>query len=140
MRLALFAVLLLLSAPPSEREKHQGTWSVVSFVREGKATSREIVDSIERIVEGDHVVWKRNGKSFAGTTMKLDPATVPASIDLIPDGGPDREKIVRGIYKIEGDILTLCTSDPDKSRPQGFKAGAGSGQTLMTFRRARAGK
>jgi len=134
MRLLLVFICLVILAE-TERDRHQGTWQAVSFVREGKETSKEIVDSIERVVEGDHVVWKRNGKSFAGTMMELIPDSDPPAIDLIPDGGPNREKRVRAIYKLKGDTLTLCTSDPDKPRPKEFRAEPGSGQTLMTFRR-----
>ena len=135
MRFAVMLIVLAVHAEPDERERHQGTWQAVSFVRDGKETLKKIVDSIERMVEGDHVVWKRDGKSFAGTTMELIPGSDPAGIDLLPDGGPNREKRVRGIDKIDGDVLTLCTSDPDQPRPKEFKAEPGSGRTLMTFRR-----
>ena len=48
-------------------QKQQGTWVAVSFRRDGQDTPREIVRTITRTVEGEHVVWKRDGKSFAGT-------------------------------------------------------------------------
>ena len=61
----------------AEVSRHQGTWKVVSFVRDGEPSSKKLTDSIVRIVEGDHVVWKRAGKSFAGTTFELDPSALP---------------------------------------------------------------
>ena len=94
-----------------ELDRQQGTWVAVSFRREGAETPREIVRTISRIVEGDHVVWKREGKSFAGTAMVLDPGQDPKAIDVIPDGGPSRGKHVLGIYRIENDELTLCMAD-----------------------------
>jgi uncharacterized protein (TIGR03067 family) len=118
-----------------ELEKHQGTWIAVSFRRDGQETPGEIVRTISRIVENDHVVWKRNGKSFAGTIMVLDPGQVPKAIDVIPDGGPSRGKHVLGIYLLEDDKLTLCMADADQPRPREFKAEKGSRQTLMTLRR-----
>ncbi len=139
MRYAILLVLLFQTPDAVELERHQGSWRVISFERDGKQTPTEIIDSIERIVEGDHVVWKRNGKSFAGTTMKLNPKAEPSTIDLAPDGGPDREKVVRGIYKFEGDTLTICTSDADKPRPKEFKAASGSGWTLIKFRKKGSG-
>jgi hypothetical protein len=51
-----------------EEAIHQGIWQVTSFMRNGKETAKETVDSIERLVDGKHVVWKRDGKRFAGTT------------------------------------------------------------------------
>jgi uncharacterized protein (TIGR03067 family) len=131
----LFPVLADDPDARAELDKHQGTWKVVSFQREGEETPKEIASTITRVVEDDHVVWYRDGKSFAGTTIRLDPSETPRAIDVIPDGGPQRGKAVLGIYRLEGDELTLCMAAPDAPRPKRFDAPKGSGQTLMTFRR-----
>jgi uncharacterized protein (TIGR03067 family) len=122
--------------PKAERERHQGTWQARSFVSDGVAAPADLVGSIVRVVEGDHVVWKRNGKSFAGTTVELDPSRTPRTLDVIPDGGPMRGERVLGIYRLDGDELTVCMAAPGRDRPKTFEAKSGSGQTLMTFRRA----
>jgi uncharacterized protein (TIGR03067 family) len=119
----------------AELKRHQGEWLVVSFERDGRETSKDITDTIVRVVENDHVVWKREGKSFAGTSMVLDPKSEPHSIDLIPDGGQARDKRVLGIYKLQGDTLTICVADADRPRPSAFSAPKESGHTLQTFRR-----
>src|SRR5262249_16804926 len=123
-----------------ELERHQGTWRVVSFTRDGQETPAEIARTIVRIVESDHVVWKRDGKSFAGTKIVLDPSADPKAIDVLPDGGPAFGKHVLGIYKQDGDELTVCMADADQPRPTKFEADKGSGLTLMTFKRERAEK
>lgn len=123
-------------AARKERDKHQGVWNVVSFVSDGVASGPELVKSVTRIVEGDHVVWKRDGESFAGTTVTLDAAARPPAIDVLPDGGPRRDEQVLGIYKLEGDDLTICMAAPGKDRPKELTGAKGTGQTLMTFRRA----
>lgn len=139
---ALWLALALTTGDDQDRSRnaeelarHQGTWAVTRFVRDGKESPAELVNSIVRIVDGDHVVWKRDGKSFAGTKVELDPAADPKTIDVLPDGGPSFGKRVLGIYKMDGDVLTICMADPEKPRPDGFQAGEGSGRTLMTFRR-----
>ena len=116
-------------------EKQQGTWVAVSFRRDGQDAPQEIVRTITRTVAGEHVVWKRDGKSFAGTALVLDPRQDPTAIDVIADGGPSRGKRVLGIYKIDSNKLTLCMADPDQPRPRQFKAEKGSGHTLMVFTR-----
>lgn len=121
----------------AEVARHQGVWAVTSFVREGKETPPEVAHSIVRVVEGDHVVWKRDGKPFAGTTVTLDPAKAPHTIDVVPDGGRARGKVVLGIYRLDGDTLVIVMADPGKPRPTEFKAPAGSGLTLMSFKRER---
>jgi uncharacterized protein (TIGR03067 family) len=118
-----------------ELERHQGTWIAISFRRDGQETPAEIVRTITRTVERNHVVWRRDGKSFAGTTVVLDPGQDPNAIDVIPEGGPSRGKRVLGIYKIDKDTLTLCMADADRPRPREFKAEKGSKHTLMVFKR-----
>jgi uncharacterized protein (TIGR03067 family) len=138
----LVAVCLCASSicaqdPRAELEKQQGTWVAVSFRRDGQETPQEIVRTITRTVESDHVIWKRDGKSFAGTTIIVDPGQDPKAIDVIPDGGPSRGKHVLGIYRIEKDKLILCMADSDQPRPREFKAEKGSRQTLMVFTRGK---
>jgi uncharacterized protein (TIGR03067 family) len=116
-----------------ELARHQGTWHASTSVYDGQEAPAEIVRSITRTVEKDHVVWKRDGKSFAGTRIELDPSRDPKAIDVIPDGGKDRGERVPGIYKLEDDRLTICMAAPGQPRPKEFKAEKGSGCTLRTF-------
>jgi uncharacterized protein (TIGR03067 family) len=142
---ALTLALLVLSpslsaraddkAVEDERARHQGLWRATSSIYDGQEAPAEVVRSITRTVEQDHVVWKRDGKSFAGTKVELDPSRDPKAIDVIPDGGKDRGERVLGIYKLEGDRLTICMAAPGKPRPREFKADKGSGCTLRTFAR-----
>ena len=71
------------------------------------------------------MVWKRDGKSFAGTRIELDPSRDPRAIDVIPDGGKDRGERVLGIYKLEDDRLTICMAAPGKPRPDGVQGREG---------------
>ena len=135
------AVALLCLLPvdgPDELAKHQGTWAVVSQVRDGQDAPANVVASIRRVVEGDHVTWIREGKNFAGTKVVYDVTKSPHALDLIPDGGPHRGEHVLGIYKLEGDTLTICVADPGEPRPSAFEAAAGSKRTLQTFKRIKA--
>ena len=120
---------------PGDRAKHQGTWAVTSMVREGKEADATVAASIVRVVEGDHIVWKRSGKSFAGTNFDVDATKIPATIDLIPDGGPAQDKRVLGIYRLDGETLTICVADVGQPRPVAFEAGEASKRTLQTFKR-----
>ena len=119
-----------------ELKRHQGAWIATSSVFDGQPASPDLVRSIKRIVTDDHVVWERDGKRFAGTTIALDPSRDPKTIDVIPDGGPNRGERVLGVYKLDGDTLTICMASPGQPRPKEFKAERGSGCSLRTFIRA----
>lgn len=134
--LALLALWLVSPAlADDEAAKHRGTWAVTTLVRDGKEAPADVVASIRRVVEGDHVTWTRDGKTFAGTKVEYDTSKTPHALDLIPDGGPHRDKHVLGIYRLEGDTLTICVADPDEPRPTAFEATEGSKRTLQTFKR-----
>jgi uncharacterized protein (TIGR03067 family) len=120
-----------------ELKRHQDTWVATSSIYDGQEAPPDVVRSIQRIVTGDHVVWKREGKSFAGTRIEIDPKPEPRTIDVIPDGGPNRGERVLGIYKFAGDRLTICMAAPGQPRPKAFQAAKGSGCTLRTFSRVR---
>jgi uncharacterized protein (TIGR03067 family) len=118
-----------------ELKRHQGTWVTTSSIFDGQPAAPELVRSIRRIVTDDHVVWERDGKRFAGTTIVLDPKKEPKTIDVIPDGGPNRGEPILGIYKLQGDTITICMAGPAQPRPKEFKAEKGSGYSLRTFER-----
>ena len=149
MRLRALLLVLLVPCPltgvfaddpaiKEELERHQGIWTATSSIYDGQEAPEKIVRSITRTVEQDHVVWKRDGKSFAGTKVELDPSRDPKAIDVIPDGGRHRGERVLGIYKLEQDRLTICMAAPGQPRPREFQAGKGSGCTLRTFIREKA--
>jgi len=138
----LLLILIAQSAEPSvspevsaELKAHEGTWRAVSFRHNGEEAAEAVVRAITRTVEGDRVVWRRDGKSFSASTIVLDPTADPRAIDVHADGGPGRDKVVRGVYKLDGDELTLCTAPPDEPRPTGFHAETDEPWTLMVFHR-----
>ncbi len=119
----------------TDHELHQGTWSVLESVRDGVTAPPDLLESIQRVVEGDRIVWSRDGRSFAATRFELNPESTPKELILIPEGGRNRDQRIKAIYKFEGNRLTICTADPDEPFPTAFEAKAGSKVTLMVFKR-----
>lgn len=119
----------------AELARHAGTWRVESMIHEGEESDPDVARSIERVVEGDRVVWRRDGKSFSASRIVVNPGVEPATIDVIPEGGPARGKRVLGIYRLEPGRLTICMASPDGRRPKQFGAEKGSKQSLMVFER-----
>jgi uncharacterized protein (TIGR03067 family) len=73
--------------------------------------------------------------SYKTGSYKIDAKKNPAEIDIIPP--PDKkEPTIQGIFKIEGDTLTICIGH-DTARPTKFESAEGAKTMLMILKRAK---
>ena len=68
------------------------------------------------------------GKSFV-TDPRQNPATIDIRMGVAGQGG------WRGIYKVEGDTLTLCLVNGDRERPKAFESTPDRPTTVWVFKR-----
>ena len=117
-------------------EKLQGEWVLVSAVRKGRALDeRDIKDTTSLVFQGAKVTVRFLGGDAGTAAIKLDPGKRPAQIDVTPDVGPNKGLIHKGIYKIEGDTLTLCHGVGGGPRPSEFKSTAARPFLLHVYKR-----
>ena len=80
--------------------------------------------------------WKTKGeKGGSRNRVLLNPTREPKTIDFFPEqeGAP---KVCPGIYKLEGDTLTICFRPTSGERPSDFVGGK-PGEILDVYRRAK---
>jgi uncharacterized protein (TIGR03067 family) len=75
-------------------------------------------------------------------TYQLDASKEPKRIDITPGPPSGDGKVRLGIYKIEDDILTICSlipgkAKPDANRPEDFDPTKRDDVVVLTFRRKR---
>lgn len=116
MKYGILAVALLFAtgsqAPQvdvkAELAKFQGSWAVASFNGEAVPAEAEAYLAFN----GDKYEQWTTGTVTERGTVKLNPATKPASLDLVITEGDDAGKIQLGVYELSGDTATVGLAAP----------------------------
>jgi uncharacterized protein (TIGR03067 family) len=120
--------------PPADEHPLMGEWVVESEVYSGKP--KNVSKRAGVILTSDR--WKIKIKGETESCLSVDPKKDPPTIDVwVPVQGDEEESRSRckGIYKLEGDTLTICYSYKD--RPTKFESPAKSEIWLMKLKRVK---
>jgi uncharacterized protein (TIGR03067 family) len=136
------AVIFLIAADlpalqdaKKELEQLQGDWTMISQESKGQKVPGEIAKQFKLTIKGDQWTVTLPDGSENKMTIKIDPSMNPKTIDLMIKAG-NTEVNSRGIYKLEGDTLTLCRTLGNVERPKEFKTTAEAGG-LMVWKRVK---
>ncbi len=114
-----------------DKEKLQGEWKVTAAKMGGKDDGGEVVGKTA-VFKGDKVTIRSESE------FELDPSKDPKHFDLTVTEGPERERGKwPGIYKLEGDKLTLHVALPGGERPTAFESKEGESSVLLTMERVK---
>jgi uncharacterized protein (TIGR03067 family) len=117
-----------------DEEKIVGTWAIVSAEKGGQKVPEEVFKGGKWTFAADGKVTARfRPDNDLGGTYKLDPAKKPKEITITTDDG----KTHPGIYKLDGETLTVCLGDEDlgTGRPTEFAAKEGTRVVLFVLKR-----
>ena len=109
---------------------------MVSREMGGQKTREEVLKQFRLTITGNEWIVMYQGKENLRMKLKIDPTKDPKTLDMTPKGG-NEEDVSVGIYKLEGDTLTLCRMmEPgDIARPREFKT-TRDGDVVVVWRRA----
>lgn len=120
-----------------EIRKFQGAWTIESSTTGGKELPADDLKALIVTFEGNQHTVKNGSEVIQVGTQKLDPTKSPKTIDVTMSEGPSKGKVMRGIYKFDGDTLTVCFDPQGKNRPTEFKSPAGSENFLNVHKRVK---
>lgn len=137
----LFAPLLLALLSPqgqpggnAELAQFQGKWKTASLVVNGEDVPAERYQDEVVSISGNERRLKKGEKLTDRATVVLHPGTNPKGIDFTFTEGPYKGTTLRGIYKLEGDTLTV-NLDLGDNRPSDFTCVKNSGRMLQKLKR-----
>jgi uncharacterized protein (TIGR03067 family) len=113
-----------------------GEWTALWAERDGREDG-EIVGHVLRF-EGDTFSIQENGVTIYEGTFEVNESLHPGAIDFVHTGAASKGKTWRGIYRVGGEMLTICDNARDLTavRPTSFATHPNSGLVLVGFKRA----
>lgn len=130
-RTLMYLTMLLCVAPawaggdPDPKDTpgpFEGTWVFSSGKAGGRYSDPEDFDGHEKIWKGGKMITRLHGKDTYIDTVTFDSTKKPGHVDIVQSAGPLKGKTLKGIYKVDGDTLTLCWGEPGKARPTRFES------------------
>jgi uncharacterized protein (TIGR03067 family) len=114
----------------NETDRIQGEWLLISGERHGEVFADNVVGKVRLTFSGNTLTTaKSDGVTKA--TFTLHPEMNPKGIDVDMDGN-----LGLGIYKLDGNMLTLLHGEVEEPRPKDFEAIKSGNLTLLVLRKA----
>lgn len=106
-----------------ELKAMEGKWRTVSLEAMGTAFPKGSVPEFTYVAAADGKCVGQFGKEEFKFTMSIDPKKSPKTCENVHESGQDKGKKQYGIYKLEGDKLTVCMTPrgaAETDRPKDF--------------------
>jgi uncharacterized protein (TIGR03067 family) len=107
----------------NELKELAGRWKVVGVEADGKPLTKESVPDFVFVVGAGGKAKGIMGKGEYESTITVDAARDPKTIDNAHETGAHKGKKQFGVYKLKGDKWTVCMTAPgakESDRPKSF--------------------
>ena len=126
-------------AAKTDLDRIQGEWKLEYVEINGRPQKLEHFKTIRLVIKGDRATLGRNEGHDETGSVKLDPTKQPKEIDQIYRHPAGHLLTYPGIYKLEGDKLTICYAphlDAGQLRPTEFETAKEGGRLWVLVRSA----
>ena len=129
-------VFALLPAPAQadDLKAVEGTWKVQSGEAGGKPIDAEDLKGLVVKIAGDHYTATTKEGTEAGT-VKVDETQNPRTMDATKTEGFEAGKVIKAVYKLAGDTLTVCYAFDFGDRPTELASKEGTAWVLIVYQR-----
>lgn len=119
----VFAAVTGLLLTATTADPVVGKWQTVSVTRGDMPDPGLKGAAREHTADGKYKITPAAGSKSPAVegTYKLDATKSPAHIDMKPATGRYKDRTLQGIYKVEGDVLTIAFAEPGQPRPTDFE-------------------
>jgi uncharacterized protein (TIGR03067 family) len=126
-------ILVAADEAPGESAKFNGTWVLIR-VDLSRIAMPDVISNSSMVINGNKLATRLGQETFEGT-HRFDPNQDPKACDRTVTSGPNKGTKQYGIYRLDGDELTICSASSGFPRPKEFKAPDGSNATLIVWKR-----
>lgn len=131
MNAILLGAALVISAPalkdrPKKKPDLVGEWKVEAVTLPGRTTSTSTGLRYTFTADGKWLIH-RDGQELVGHDRgyAADPAATPPTLELIANTAAAQPARRAGIFRVEGDTLTICAAQAGAARPTRFEPAEG---------------
>jgi uncharacterized protein (TIGR03067 family) len=96
-----------------------GTWTIDKAELGGVNVLERLKPLDFEIKQGGKYTAK-HGDEIDNGSFTIDTSKAPKQMNIKPNGGPNKGKSVKSIYKLEGDTITVCYELAGIERPVSF--------------------
>ena len=116
----------------------EGNYTLQSAEKGGEKAPPEALKDLKSIsIKGDRFTIHGPGGQDKVATISVDPTQKPAHFNVTPNEGPEKDKKLPGIYKLEKGLLTICVDDGGKARPKDFATSKEDRNILLILKRSK---
>jgi uncharacterized protein (TIGR03067 family) len=116
----------------------QGEWKTTALSYDGKDVLADGLPMLRFTFKGNEATIDGSEevtKDYAKFKIKVDPSTMPKSIDMTVSAGEQLKVVFEGIYELKKDEIRICAKVIGKERPTEFAAPTGSNIAMLVLKR-----